>query len=380
MGYAVFHATKGSGGGGKLGAHIDRDKSQAQTFKSADPERTHLNVDVLNNEFSRMKLREAIDKKIEQGYKGKKAIRKDAVKFLPMVMTASHKEMKDIFADKNTANDWIRANYHFACTEFGAENIVRATLHMDEKTPHLHIVAIPLTKDGRLSAKEVFGDIKTLSERQDRYAEAMKPFGLERGVKGSKAVHNSEGWYIAKQKEAEKAILDPLSNLTFLERANPFKKIKVLTEGLKLANSHKFDSDNKAEREQVKVSGLVEKNKNLQNTLQNVIASAEVWQTEQAKVVKKLQQDIGYEVRKKLDYSFKLHELSSAELKNHVKKLILNEVNKLNMGDIERVASTEVLHKVFNTNDFEKAMVQCAEAEAEKSQGRDQGKTRGRGI
>lgn len=49
MGYAVFHASKGSGGGVKLGAHIDRDKSQKQTFKLADPEREYLNKDLIDN-------------------------------------------------------------------------------------------------------------------------------------------------------------------------------------------------------------------------------------------------------------------------------------------------------------------------------------------
>jgi len=97
MGYAVFHATKGSGGGGKLGAHIDRDKSQKQTFKSADPEREHLNKDLINNRYSKMKLPDAINERIKEGYKGKKGLRKDAVKFIPMVMTGSHEEMKEIF-------------------------------------------------------------------------------------------------------------------------------------------------------------------------------------------------------------------------------------------------------------------------------------------
>lgn len=374
MGYAVFHATKGSGGGGKLGAHIDRDQSQAQTFKSADPERTHLNVDLLKNEFSKMKLQEAISKKIEQGYKGKKAIRKDAVKFLPMVMTGSHKEMKEIFADKIKADEWVRANYHFACKEFGAENIVRATLHLDEKTPHLHIVAVPLTKDGRLSAKEVFGDIKALSARQDRYAEAMRSFGLERGVKGSKSVHTSEGWYIAKQKEAEKAFLDPLKSLSVLQQINPYKKVEVLSEGLKLAVRHKFDSDKKAEREQGKVLELVERNKNLENRLEKVIGSEKEWQSAQENVIKKIQGDIGYEVRRKLDYSFDLHKMEKPKLEEYVSNLILAEGRK------QKGITQELFDKVNSSNGFARNLVVHAEARAEKNLGKDQGKSRGFGM
>jgi len=155
-----------------------------------------------------MKLPDAINERIKEGYKGKKALRKDAVKFIPMVLTGSHEEMKAIFKSSEKANAWVRANYDFVCKEFGKENIVRFTLHLDEKTPHIHAVVVPLTDDGRLSAKERFGNRNDLSDRQTRYADGMEQFGLKRGVVGSKAKHTSEGWYIAKQKEAEKAILN----------------------------------------------------------------------------------------------------------------------------------------------------------------------------
>ena len=62
--------------------------------------------------------------------------------------------MKEIFADKEKSKEWIKENYKFLAKEFGKENIVRFTLHLDEKTPHLHAVTIPLTNDGRLSAKK----------------------------------------------------------------------------------------------------------------------------------------------------------------------------------------------------------------------------------
>ena len=53
--------------------------------------------------------------------------------------------MKEIFADKEKSKEWIKENYKFLAKEFGKENIVRFTLHLDEKTPHLHAVTIPLT-------------------------------------------------------------------------------------------------------------------------------------------------------------------------------------------------------------------------------------------
>jgi len=377
MGYAVFHASKGSGTGGKLGAHIDRDESQKQTFKSADPERTHLNRDLLDNEFSNMKLEDAIKKKIEQGYTGKKAIRKDAVKFIPMVMTGSHKEMKEIFSDNKKANDWVKANYEFACKEFGKENIVRFTLHLDEKTPHLHVVAVPLTKDGRLSAKEIFGNRNELSDRQTRYADAMRDFGLQRGIVGSKAVHNSEGWYIAKQKEAEKAILSPLEQLNFLERINPLKKVEVLTEGLKLAQNHKFDSDQKAQREESKVLELSNRYEKLKRTYSEVIRSESRFKAEQDKIVTKLQKDIQYEVNRQLQNRFRLHELSPEERKKLANETIF-EVSKKQKG-----INQELYDKAMSTGDFEKNLSQAFETRAQQNQEREnrtQNRNRGLGY
>ena len=85
--------------------------------------------------------------------------------------------------------EWERANIKFLEDEYGKENIVKLELHRDEKTPHFHVIVVPLTKDGRLSAKEVVGDRKKLKSFQDRYAAAMKPFGLERGEEESKNTH-----------------------------------------------------------------------------------------------------------------------------------------------------------------------------------------------
>ena len=58
---------------------------------------------------------------------------------------------------------------------------------MDEKTPHMHISFVPLTPDGRLSAKEIVGNKKKLSWWQDKFWEHMviKYPDLERGESAS---------------------------------------------------------------------------------------------------------------------------------------------------------------------------------------------------
>ena len=71
--------------------------------------------------------------------------------------------------------------------KIGRENIISAVVHMDEKTPHLHMTFVPITEDGRLCAKEIIGNKKTLTEWQDQFWEHMvkKYPMLERGESAS---------------------------------------------------------------------------------------------------------------------------------------------------------------------------------------------------
>jgi hypothetical protein len=83
---------------------------------------------------------------------------------------------------------WAKKSLQWAKQRYGEDNVVSATLHLDEKTPHLHIAVVPLV-NGKLNARHLFGGREKLSSMQDDYAKAMEGFGLERGVKGSKAKH-----------------------------------------------------------------------------------------------------------------------------------------------------------------------------------------------
>ena len=67
------------------------------------------------------------------------------------------------------------------------ETIISAVVHMDEKTPHMHLSFVPLTTDGRLSAKEIVGNKKKLTWGQDKFWEHLvqKHPDLERGESAS---------------------------------------------------------------------------------------------------------------------------------------------------------------------------------------------------
>lgn len=242
MGFAVFHIEKIKASGNSLGAHIDRKEGQEHTYRNADPERRKDNRYYDVSEFSKVPLKEALEGRISQGYTMGKAIRKDAVKGLSIVLTGSHEDMKRITATPEGKKAWVDKNYSFLVKEFGKENIVRLVLHMDEKTPHLHAVVVPL-KEGKLTAKLVMGDRLAMSDRQTRYAQAMEKFELKRGIVGSKAIHNGEGWYLGQQQKAQEAVLGDLPAFGVLDRLNPGPYVQKLTAGLKLATRKMTDAE-----------------------------------------------------------------------------------------------------------------------------------------
>lgn len=210
MGYAVYHCEKGNISSGGIGDHIDRAEGAEHTYQHADPERRRLNRHYEINKHTSKPLWQAIEDRITEGYNARnkkgelKEIRKDAVKYTTHILTGSHEEMMDIFSVEKKKEAWIMANYDFICEEFGKENIVRFVLHMDEKTPHIHAVTVNLTKDGRLSSKDIIGNRKQMQERQDRYAEKMEEFGLKRGLRNTGIRHEDAKEYYKRMNEALK--------------------------------------------------------------------------------------------------------------------------------------------------------------------------------
>lgn len=183
--FAIYHTEKGKGSGGGLGNHIDRVPGKEHTYKNANPKLLKVNKDFTPEKYKGLSIPQGVKKRIAEGYNGKRKIRTDAVKFLTHIFSGSHDQMHKILRDEKAFQGWLQKTFEFAKKEFGRENTIKVALHLDEKTPHLHIVTVPLTSDGRLSAREIMGNKKDMQRRQDQYAELMKEFGLERGVPGT---------------------------------------------------------------------------------------------------------------------------------------------------------------------------------------------------
>ncbi|EAU9893984.1 plasmid recombination enzyme [Salmonella enterica] len=113
--------------------------------------------------------------------------RKDAVRAVEYVMTASPEWWEK--ATPGQQAEFFDRSEKWLADKYGADRVIVATVHRDEATPHLSAFVVPLTKDGRLSAKEFIGDRGKMRQDQTTYAEAVKDLGLERGIEGSKAQH-----------------------------------------------------------------------------------------------------------------------------------------------------------------------------------------------
>lgn len=111
--------------------------------------------------------------------------RKDSVRVVEVLFTAS----PEFFKGKKQAEirAYFEENLRFFEQYQSKSTILSAVVHMDEKTPHMHLSFVPLTADGRLSAKEIVGNKKKLTQWQDKFWEHMvrKYPDLERGESAS---------------------------------------------------------------------------------------------------------------------------------------------------------------------------------------------------
>lgn len=144
---------------------------------------------------------------------GDQTIRKNAVLCVEMLLTASpeyfrpNEPSKAGYYQPEKLEDWQQAVKGWLDDKYG-DRIVRAELHLDESTPHIHAYFVPLDERGKLNCFGIFGGRQKLSQFQDSYASAMSPLGLERGIKGSRARHTKIKEYYAAVNHSPNAALD----------------------------------------------------------------------------------------------------------------------------------------------------------------------------
>lgn len=175
--YAILRVQKCKGAEiGAMQYHNDREPGK-HTNPDIDQSRTRLNREMCPH----ADYEGEVQARIDAGYKGTRKVRKDAVRLVEGIVTASPEFFEGASAEE--VRDFFEDALGFCREEFGESNLVHFTVHMDEETPHAHFGFVPL-KDGKLSWKGFFPDKAALGAMQDRfYGRVGALYGLSRGEK-----------------------------------------------------------------------------------------------------------------------------------------------------------------------------------------------------
>jgi Plasmid recombination enzyme len=180
--FAILGIKKQKGGAVAVSSHHN---DRTREVPNADPARTHLNRVLAGDERN---VREIVTEFIRE--RGGKP-RKDAVEAVELLCKAS----PQFFAETDPAklqekiDRFCELAMQFLQDENSGGVLVKAVLHMDEHTPHIHAHKVPYDPEGHLNAKHYFDGRKKMEAKHDLYAEYMKPLGLERGRRRSRATH-----------------------------------------------------------------------------------------------------------------------------------------------------------------------------------------------
>ncbi|MCX4379046.1 MAG: plasmid recombination protein [Lachnospiraceae bacterium] len=215
MSIGICRAQKVSGASGGVGAylHNERIKDHSNTNPDIDFRKSAENYHIREYDSARTYNQRA-EKRLAEEYKGKKAVRKDAVKLVEVLFT-SDKAFFESQPDNGKA--YFIDCLKWASERFGKDNIIADVVHLDEATPHMHLDFVPLTEDGRLSAKDVLGDKKKLQEMQDDFYEKVgKKYGLERGQRANLNAGESGRKNLTVQELKLKTLQEEIKNLSKL--------------------------------------------------------------------------------------------------------------------------------------------------------------------
>ncbi|MHC0551155.1 MobV family relaxase [Salinicoccus sp. CNSTN-B1] len=181
MSYSILRVAKVKGSVNTTGIqkHNQRENKNYNNkdIRHAD---TYKNYDLIND--NKINYTEKIEETIHSNYSGHRKIRSDAIRHVDGLIT-SDREFFEGLSEEET-HQFFRDSLDFLQDEYGTDNMVYATVHLDENVPHMHFGFVPLTEDGRLSAKERLGNKKALTELQDRFNQYVnqKGYDLSRGI------------------------------------------------------------------------------------------------------------------------------------------------------------------------------------------------------
>ena len=201
--------------------HLER--RNTTTNPDIDKSKSKMNYDL--TAMKNRTLKSLIKEKLQNVEIKKK--RKDVVTMVEMLFTASPEFFENMSAEE--IRQYFQKCYEFAAKKYGAENIIAADVHLDEKTPHMHLELVPISK-GRLCAKDLFNH-KLDQLQEQAHQEVFSKYGLERGDSHRKAKHISTLNY--KILTLEKKEIELQQQIAELENARDNSQLYKLQRDLK---------------------------------------------------------------------------------------------------------------------------------------------------
>ncbi len=235
--FDASHKVKTGGHAQGFLQHVARDIDNANGVVMAhanpniDAARTHLNSTVIpdgNGGWVRPSSVDQIQERLAARLATvKKPPRADAVIMRPIVANLSPEWFAEHNPDwrENGLNQQARAAYDAllaqAVEEYGWENIVVASLHLDESLPQWQIAVTPVTDDGRLTQKPWYPSPAALKAMGVRYREAVAATGIEVEMRPSErsTEHLSSDEF---QRAADKAKADSEKVAAKIEEVNQY--------------------------------------------------------------------------------------------------------------------------------------------------------------
>lgn len=178
--------------------HNQRERD-SKTNPDIDKKKSDENYDLVHER--KINYNEHVKEIIESQKIGTRKTRKDAVLVNELLVTSDRTFFDKLNPDET--KKFFKESLEIFEEKYGKQNIAYATVHVDEKTPHMHVGVVPM-REGRLQGKNVFNR-QELLWLQDKFPQKMKEkgFELERGQSGSEREHLSTADFKLKTQKEE---------------------------------------------------------------------------------------------------------------------------------------------------------------------------------
>ncbi len=148
-------------------------------------------------------------------------IRKNAVHAVEFVVTFSPEVKRKKLMKSKDENYFLDAQRFIESKIGGKENIISASMHLDEKTEHLHVIAIPKDHEKKCLNfnKYLGGGPAVFQALQDDFYETVgKKYELDRGLRNTKVKHKSiRQFYGELEEKKNELIRDELAKRKAIE-------------------------------------------------------------------------------------------------------------------------------------------------------------------